>query len=79
MAPGRNTRPVVFVESITGTMARRTERRASVAVLWRGEAPSARLASIWGRLSAASSSRRTAVTEATFMQLPISMPPMGIT
>jgi len=32
MAPGRKTMPMVFVLSITGTIARRTERRMMLAV-----------------------------------------------
>jgi len=57
--------PIVLVLSMTGTMASRTARRMTLAVHCRGEAPSARAASIWGRRSPASCTRRTVVTEAT--------------
>jgi len=43
------------------------------------EMPSANAASIWARRSPASRTRRTAVTEATFMLLPTITPAMGIT
>jgi len=64
MAPGRETMPTVFVLSTTGAMASRTVRRMMPAALCRGEAPSARAASIWARGPPASCTRRTAVTEA---------------
>ena len=51
---------------MTGAMASLTERRLTLAVHCRGEAPSARAASIGGRRSPASYTRRTVVPEAKF-------------
>jgi len=72
IALGKKTMPILFVLSMTGAMASRTERRMTSAALCRGEAPSARAASIWARRSPASCTRRTAVTEATLS--PAQMP-----
>ena len=80
IAPGRKTMPIVLVLSMTGTMARRTDPpHEALGALARATRPGPGPPRSAAAVPRASSSSRTAVTEATFMLLPTIMPAMGIT